>query len=74
MAVFIFWLELNAMDIQGECDTAQINRLIKMFILIAWIWIMNPVILCIAGCLCLPLVLVALLVFQRPNQVPATRV
>ena len=74
MAVFIFWLELNAMEIQGECDTEQINNLIKWYIVIAWIWLMNPVILCIVGCLCLPLVLVALLIFRRPNQIPASRV
>jgi len=73
MAVFIFWLELNAMDIQGECDTPQINHLIFYYILIAWIWLMRSVILCIVGCLCLPLVLVAVLVFQRPNQIPASR-
>jgi len=73
MFLFLFWLEMGAIHAFGDCDTTQINNLVYVYVIIGWIWLLNPLIICIAGCLCLPVLILLLMIFRKPQQQPATQ-
>jgi len=73
MFLFLFWLEMDAIQEMGPCDSKKINDTIMSFIVLGWLWLLNPIVICLGGCMCLPVFIILVLVFRKRNQTPATR-
>jgi len=73
MLLFLFWLEMDAIHENGICDSKQINDIVYLYLIIGWMWLMNPLFICITACLCLPVLVLIIWIFRKPQQTPATQ-
>ena len=72
--LFLFWMEADGIHKVGQCDTKQISDLVYIYFIVGWIWLLNPLIFCMATCLCLPVLFLLLWIFRKPQQTPASQV